>query len=258
LVLLDDHRNVETGRCNPKIETLARELAVSTRSIDRSLDELRDAGFIQSKWGQRSSQYRVASKSRWQKILLRQIGGTEKHPVTPNWRNALRQVGRTEGSASLYELDPMNYKQASQPASSNSEAGRLAEIAAILTNAWPNLVGAPGKKLLSKIAGILGDTSLAEFRGLLESKRRKVESFGLAELLAADLISRRNGAAAANQTREDADRQRQIHQAEDMLAADPGMSQRDRQELLSYIAKLKKSAKSETKPRGEKPAGGTL
>ncbi len=46
LTRLIDHFNTETGRCDPSVETLARDLASSPRAITREITELRDSGLI--------------------------------------------------------------------------------------------------------------------------------------------------------------------------------------------------------------------
>jgi hypothetical protein len=111
LVILDDHRNRKTGQCNPRIRTLAKESHTPRRTVQRALADLCRLGLIQITWAQRESNYRIAPRSEWSKILMRQIGATE-NPDAPVWRNALRQFGATEPAVSLLtELDPLNYKK---------------------------------------------------------------------------------------------------------------------------------------------------
>lgn len=58
-----DHRNKKTGQCNPRRQTLARELGIDNgrdqgrRRISRALAELRAAGFVTSKQGQHANFY---------------------------------------------------------------------------------------------------------------------------------------------------------------------------------------------------------
>jgi hypothetical protein len=104
LALLADYQNRETGQCNPGIATLARDLALSVRTINRLLAELSRLGLIQIVWRQRGSHYEVAPRTRWPEILKRQIGVTE-NPETPNWRNVKRQIGVTDTPVSINEPD---------------------------------------------------------------------------------------------------------------------------------------------------------
>jgi hypothetical protein len=110
LAVLADHKR-RTGRCNPRILKLTEELAVSKRTINRSLTELSSLGFIRITWGQRTSDYDLAPETEWPKILKRQIGATETRSETPNWRYALRQIGATDATLSLYEPEVLNQKE---------------------------------------------------------------------------------------------------------------------------------------------------
>src|SRR5262245_44463371 len=51
-----DHRNSKTGRCNPKLMTLARDLRHSTRAITRAIHELEHVGrlTVSRGWGRRN------------------------------------------------------------------------------------------------------------------------------------------------------------------------------------------------------------
>lgn len=59
LGFLLDHRNKQTGQCNPKRKTLARELGVSMVTISRALAELREGNFIRSKQQQHTASYQI-------------------------------------------------------------------------------------------------------------------------------------------------------------------------------------------------------
>ena len=59
LAQLLDHRNRQTGQCNPKIATLAQELGLSISTAGRAMRSLREAGMVKVKWRQRSSQYEI-------------------------------------------------------------------------------------------------------------------------------------------------------------------------------------------------------
>lgn len=67
--LLRDHQNSETGQCNPKIETLAREAAVSRRTIERALAELRKTTIIQAQRSRGFNRYVIADATRWPELL---------------------------------------------------------------------------------------------------------------------------------------------------------------------------------------------
>lgn len=90
------------GECNPKIDTLAIELGVSRRTIERALVELSETGLIQVMLGQRASHYQVAPRSQWSKILIRQHDVAEPSSDTPKWRRQPRQNDTSDGSASLF------------------------------------------------------------------------------------------------------------------------------------------------------------
>src|SRR5437764_1089903 len=92
LVLLVDYRNRDTGQCNPGIDTLAEELAVSARTIDRSITELSRVGLICITRRQRTSHYDVAPKTRWPEILKRQIGVSEQEACNAKLASQLRQI----------------------------------------------------------------------------------------------------------------------------------------------------------------------
>ena len=65
LLLLEDHRNKNTGQCNPKRKTLAAELGIEVRKKDdlfpitKALIELRKAGLIRSKQERRTNSYEL-------------------------------------------------------------------------------------------------------------------------------------------------------------------------------------------------------
>ncbi len=107
LPLLEDHWNRKTGQCNPGIDTLAKELAVSDRTIDRSITELSRLGLIKITWKQRTSHYDVAPRTRWAGILKRQIGVSEKS-CNDKLASQLRQIGVSDGPVPLYEPDLEN------------------------------------------------------------------------------------------------------------------------------------------------------
>lgn len=46
LLALADHANGHTGKCNPHVETLAYELELSFRTVQRALTDLEEGGFI--------------------------------------------------------------------------------------------------------------------------------------------------------------------------------------------------------------------
>lgn len=65
LLLLDDHKNPQTGLCCPRVTTLAREMKVTPRTIKRALARLRSVGLIRVLRGQRGNRYEIESRSEW-------------------------------------------------------------------------------------------------------------------------------------------------------------------------------------------------
>jgi hypothetical protein len=59
LAQLQDHRNKQTGQCNPSRQKLTEELGVPLHTIKRALIELRKFGFIQSKQVRYSNNYEI-------------------------------------------------------------------------------------------------------------------------------------------------------------------------------------------------------
>lgn len=67
--LLDDYRNEETGQLNPKLQSLAIEMALTVRAVRRALAELIDVGIVtRVGHGQRSDRYALAPISEWPKL----------------------------------------------------------------------------------------------------------------------------------------------------------------------------------------------
>ena len=97
LILLDDHRNKQTGQCNPRRKMQAKELADSVEAIKRALTELRTPGLIHTTKRQRGNSYRIEPRSQRREILSGQ-----NRPA--------------DGPASLLsELDPLNSRRLSPP-----------------------------------------------------------------------------------------------------------------------------------------------
>ena len=84
LFVLESHRHLKTKRCDPKIETLAREIRISSRTVKRALARLHDLGLIEIAWGQRSSRYQLAPRPEWRNLLKGQNGPSGKNPVRSN------------------------------------------------------------------------------------------------------------------------------------------------------------------------------
>jgi DNA-binding transcriptional MocR family regulator len=61
LARLIRHCNLQTGQCNPKIATLARELGLSKITIQRTVARLRTLGWIQTRRGQRGLCFAILS-----------------------------------------------------------------------------------------------------------------------------------------------------------------------------------------------------
>lgn len=59
LAQLLDHRNKQTGMCNPARQKLAEELGVNIHAVKRALRELYAAGLIHSEQGQRTNFYTI-------------------------------------------------------------------------------------------------------------------------------------------------------------------------------------------------------
>jgi hypothetical protein len=134
-----------------------------------------------------------------------------------------------------------NTSEASQPA---TEAGRLAELAAVITAAWPKLPGRPGARLLARIAATVQDDMLDEFRALLLSKARKVESFGLAESLAQELRDRRRADDAARESNAADKAAAEISRVEAILR-DPSLTDEERPAYQEYLDALRRKPTTE-------------
>jgi DNA-binding transcriptional MocR family regulator len=59
LAQLMDHRNKQTGQCNPRIRKLAEELGISISTAGRALRALREVGLVKVIWRQRASCYEI-------------------------------------------------------------------------------------------------------------------------------------------------------------------------------------------------------
>lgn len=81
LVRLERHINLKTGQCNPRINTLARELGVNEKTIDRTLAKLRKFGLVSSRKGQRGCSYLIAPREQWVSILQGHSVPTEPVPA---------------------------------------------------------------------------------------------------------------------------------------------------------------------------------
>jgi DNA-binding transcriptional regulator YhcF (GntR family) len=92
LAQLIDHRNKNTGQCNPKWQTLAAELDISQRTIARAMQELKQAGWIAWKRTRLSSKYEI-------KICQ---NGTSRHAKMAGEKC---QNGMSGPPVSLYEPD---------------------------------------------------------------------------------------------------------------------------------------------------------
>jgi hypothetical protein len=59
LAQLEDHRNPETGQCNPSRKKLTKELGLPLHAVKRALIELRKFGFIRSKQARYTNNYEI-------------------------------------------------------------------------------------------------------------------------------------------------------------------------------------------------------
>jgi hypothetical protein len=257
LALLEFHRNRETGRCNPRIRTMAAELGVSPATVKRGLRELRWVKLITITWEQRSSNYTVAPVTEWLKILKHQ-----NDPSRTRLKDQNDPSGNSEGSKlsfSLDQNDPSDHphlllnRNTSEQAG-QQQAGRLAELAAVITETWPKLPGRPGAKLLGRIEVTLREIPLNEFRALLQSKARKVVSFGLAECLANELRTRWEADAVAQQ-QHIADKVAAEIQRVESILRDPRLSAEERAQYQSYLGGLRCPPKTETTTYARKGLG---
>jgi hypothetical protein len=114
LVILDDHRNRASGQCNPRVDTLSRETALSRRSVRRGLAELIARRIIQSIRGQRGNTYKLASRSEWQEILRGQIGPMGTGSEGPKWPLPWGQTGPSGAPVSLL-TEPELLNQRKEP-----------------------------------------------------------------------------------------------------------------------------------------------
>lgn len=102
LIALCDHRNRQTGQCNPKAQTLAAETGLSEVTVWRRLSELRRCGLIRSARGPRSSAYTIAPEAEWAKLLLLyQTDRAETGSVLSKRQGTPYQIDRTHPPASL-------------------------------------------------------------------------------------------------------------------------------------------------------------
>jgi DNA-binding MarR family transcriptional regulator len=62
LAKLASRANPQTGLCNPKIDTLARELGRHPHTIQRTVTRLRKLGWIQTRKGQRGLYFAVLNE----------------------------------------------------------------------------------------------------------------------------------------------------------------------------------------------------
>jgi DNA-binding transcriptional ArsR family regulator len=145
LALLDDYRNKKTGQCNPRIDRLASDLSLSRRTIERALSELARWGLVIIRHGQRVSQYAVAARELWEKLLAQarikfskivekradqdppperteseENTGVLPDPVATNCRSALRQIVAVEPPLSLLNLP----SEPTYPANEGIDAAR--------------------------------------------------------------------------------------------------------------------------------------
>jgi hypothetical protein len=65
------HRNRETGQCNPRHETLGRELGWSYSKVRDHIRNLREAGMIQAVKGKRGNRYEIRPHEEWRKAEKR-------------------------------------------------------------------------------------------------------------------------------------------------------------------------------------------
>lgn len=74
-----DHRNRRTGQCNPKHATLARELGICERTVERSIQQLRDQGWITMRRGQNGCRYEIPTRQN--------VGSHPTNPGVPTRQN---------------------------------------------------------------------------------------------------------------------------------------------------------------------------
>jgi hypothetical protein len=214
----------KNGKCYPKHSTLAKEVGLkSTRHVRRLLDQLRLLRLIESARTGGPNDYKVLEPDRT--FLSYRMG--HKSPLSDRTRMS-------------YRKDPANEKKqrkeaVSQPAYGKGETGGLAEL---LTRTWAHIPGAPGPKLLARIAAILGDIPVEQFQALLVSRRMKARSFGLAEQLAVELRQRWNADAAERKRIAEAEAQDKIQRIESWLA-DPSTPPEERPDLERYLSELR-------------------
>jgi hypothetical protein len=111
LALLADYQNRETGQCNPKIETLADDLGLSTPTVKRALAELRQAGLVRVVKGQRANSYGLEPRSHRRKFLRDQVDPAEIGSAGSPASGAPDHRRTAEASVSLLtEPDLMNQK----------------------------------------------------------------------------------------------------------------------------------------------------
>jgi hypothetical protein len=105
LAQLKDYRNRQTGQCNPRRAALAAALGTSEDSIKRALIELRRAGLVESKKGQRGNSY----------VILSTVSAGADPPATAS--ASAKPPGRTVSAGATPPGTPVQMRPA-EPAAS--------------------------------------------------------------------------------------------------------------------------------------------
>lgn len=126
LALLDDYRNTRTGRCDPKITTLAKDLGTSLRTLKRSLAELARLGLIKIVRRRRSSnQYDVAPRVEWETILKCQNGTSKTASLKCQNDTTDRGQNGTSRAPHLFNEPNNSFNLASAPAAASKNNDRV-------------------------------------------------------------------------------------------------------------------------------------
>lgn len=156
------HRNRKTGQCNPRHETLARELGFCRRTICSAVAELRIKNRVSTRKTQRGCLYE-----------MRENCTAETDPAVQSVRRTLRENCTAEPPASLYE--PLELNVSGKPAAADACSGVVSAAASAPPPAAlkpENTPNTPAPEVVAHRASppssaVLHDTDVLELHGEL-------------------------------------------------------------------------------------------
>lgn len=106
LLALANRHNQETGRCDPSISTISRDIQLSERSVRNGLRELEKLGLIQTVHRQvRTGLGRRNMTSRYRLNGGAQFAGGMGHSLPPNLKLHARATSAFDDLAMMIEID---------------------------------------------------------------------------------------------------------------------------------------------------------